>query len=87
MPSVEQLAGEAEKPPDGAMISQRVKDVVQVLGDFANLREPERPRSDYLQLLTSDLCSCYGYNADLIDLCAPHGGGAELHDSCRAKAS
>eukprot|EP00908_Phaeocystis_cordata_P022993 Transcript_5424.p1 GENE.Transcript_5424~~Transcript_5424.p1 ORF type:complete len:515 (+),score=265.59 Transcript_5424:462-2006(+) len=68
MPSVEQLAGEAEKPPDVAMISQRVKDVVQVLGDFANLREPERPRSDYLQLLTSDLCSCYGYNADLIDL-------------------
>ena len=49
--------------------------------------EPLRPIEKLVQLLTSDLCSCYGYNADLIDLCAPHGGGAELHDSWRAKAS
>eukprot|EP00964_Phaeocystis_antarctica_P031128 scaffold17617_cov39-Phaeocystis_antarctica.AAC.1 len=33
---------------------------VRVLGEFSKLREAEYSRSDYMQLLTSDLCSCYG---------------------------
>ena len=42
---------------------------VRVLGEFSKLREAEYSRSDYMQLLTSDLCSCYGYNAGM-----PHRG-------------
>ena len=55
-------------PPDIAMLTARVKGTVRVLGDFSTLREAEYSRSDYMQLLTSDLCACYGYNADLIEL-------------------
>ena len=55
-------------PPDIAMLTARVKGTVRVLGEFSKLREAEYSRSDYMQLLTSDLCACYGYNADLIEL-------------------
>jgi hypothetical protein len=50
---------------------------VRVLGEFSKLREAEYARSDYMQLLTSDLCSCYGYNADLIELVC-HAGDRTL---------
>ena len=68
MPTPQELMDESQAAPDIPMMSQRVKDVVKVLGDFNALRDPDVARADYMQLLTSDVCTCYGYNADLIDL-------------------
>jgi ribosomal RNA methyltransferase Nop2 len=34
----------------------------RVLQDFANLRDPERSREEYLDCLRRDLCNYYNYN-------------------------
>ncbi|XP_065368257.1 uncharacterized protein LOC135960796 [Calliphora vicina] len=43
-------------------VQQRIKDVTLVLSDFNKYRDPERPRSDYMDLLKKDLCLYYSYN-------------------------
>ncbi|XP_011308700.1 probable 28S rRNA (cytosine(4447)-C(5))-methyltransferase [Fopius arisanus] len=48
-------------------IQNRIKDVVMVLNDFKRFRDVNRPRSDYLNLLKSDLCTYYSYNLFLIE--------------------
>ncbi|XP_044732915.1 probable 28S rRNA (cytosine(4447)-C(5))-methyltransferase [Chrysoperla carnea] len=48
-------------------IQQRIRDVIMVLSDFKRLRDPNRPRSDYISLLTKDLCAYYSYNEFLIE--------------------
>ncbi|XP_078392669.1 28S rRNA (cytosine(4447)-C(5))-methyltransferase-like [Cetorhinus maximus] len=49
------------------MIYQRMKDMVEVLCDFSQKREPGRDRQEYLQLLKQDLAAYYSYNQYLID--------------------
>lgn len=48
-------------------IQQRIKDVVLVLSDFKKYRQPDRKRSEYVQLLRSDLCTYYSYNEFLME--------------------
>lgn len=48
-------------------IQQRIRDVVLVLSDFKNTREPDRSRKDYLDLLKTDLCTYYTYNNFLME--------------------
>lgn len=43
-------------------IQQRIRDIVMVLSDFKRLRDKDRPRSDYTDLLQQDLCTYYSYN-------------------------
>ncbi|XP_013102435.1 uncharacterized protein LOC106083752 [Stomoxys calcitrans] len=43
-------------------VQQRIKDVTLVLSDFNKYRHPDRPRSDYMDLLRKDLCMYYSYN-------------------------
>ena len=52
--------------PDLTSIQQRIQEVVRVLADFKNRRAPDRSRNDYLERLTSDLATYYGYNHFLI---------------------
>lgn len=40
----------------------RIKEVAAILSDFDNLRDPERSRPDYLELIKKDLCIYYSYN-------------------------
>lgn len=43
-------------------IQQRIRDIIMVLSDFKRLREKNRPRSEYTNLLQQDLCTYYSYN-------------------------
>ncbi|XP_023307504.2 25S rRNA (cytosine-C(5))-methyltransferase nop2 [Lucilia cuprina] len=43
-------------------VQQRIKDVTLVLSDFNKYRDPNHPRSDYMELLKKDLCLYYSYN-------------------------
>lgn len=43
-------------------VQQRMKDVVMILSDFKRLRDANRSRSEYLDLLRKDLCTYYSYN-------------------------
>ncbi|XP_011863911.1 PREDICTED: 25S rRNA (cytosine-C(5))-methyltransferase nop2-like [Vollenhovia emeryi] len=48
-------------------IQQRIRDVVMVLSDFKRLREKDRPRVEYTELLRRDLCTYYSYNGFLME--------------------
>lgn len=43
-------------------IQQRIRDVIMVLSDFKRLRDENRSRSEYTELLQRDLCTYYSYN-------------------------
>lgn len=47
-------------------IQQRIKDVVNVLMDFAGNRDPTRSRAEYMDVLKKDLCAYYSYNEFLM---------------------
>ena len=46
---------------------ERVLEVVKVLGNFKNLAEAGRSRTDYVEQFKADLCVYYGYNEFLIE--------------------
>ncbi|XP_031846370.2 28S rRNA (cytosine(4447)-C(5))-methyltransferase [Nomia melanderi] len=48
-------------------IQQRIKDVVMILSDFKRLRDANRSRSEYMELLRKDLCIYYSYNDFLME--------------------
>ncbi|KAG5320891.1 NOP2 methyltransferase, partial [Acromyrmex heyeri] len=48
-------------------IQQRIRDVIMVLSDFKKLREKNRSRSEYTELLRMDLCTYYSYNNFLME--------------------
>lgn len=48
-------------------IQQRMRDVIMVLSDFKRLREENRLRSEYTELLRRDLCTYYSYNDFLME--------------------
>lgn len=58
---------DAEKALTLQDIQQRIKDVVLVLSDFKKYRQEDRTRSEYVQLLRSDLCTYYSYNEFLME--------------------
>lgn len=66
LPSGQEIEKEKAEPPDLAIISERIKDVTFVLNDFTSRREPDRPRSEYLEILKRDLCEYYSYNEYLM---------------------
>uniref|UniRef100_A0A224Z3K0 Ribosomal RNA methyltransferase Nop2 n=1 Tax=Rhipicephalus zambeziensis TaxID=60191 RepID=A0A224Z3K0_9ACAR len=66
LPSGQEIEKEKAEPPDLAIISERIKDVTFVLNDFASRREPDRSRSEYLEILKRDLCEYYSYNEYLM---------------------
>jgi hypothetical protein len=48
-------------------IKERITTVVNILGDFKNLRYKNTPRSAYMTLLQKDLSFYYGYLPILIE--------------------
>ncbi|XP_047344463.1 25S rRNA (cytosine-C(5))-methyltransferase nop2 [Vespa velutina] len=48
-------------------IQQRIRDVIMILSNFKKLREENRSRSEYLNLLQHDLCIYYSYNNFLLE--------------------
>ncbi|KOC67733.1 Putative ribosomal RNA methyltransferase NOP2 [Habropoda laboriosa] len=61
-PTEEELAADTNLKD----IQQRIKDVVMVLSDFKRLRDINRSRSEYMDLLRRDLCIYYSYNTFLM---------------------
>ncbi|CAL8101859.1 unnamed protein product [Orchesella dallaii] len=52
---------------DVQVVVDRIKDVISTLLDFKTRREEGRSRSEYISLLTTDLCQYYGYNEFLME--------------------
>ncbi|KAJ1920176.1 rRNA (cytosine-C5-)-methyltransferase nop2 [Mycoemilia scoparia] len=67
LPTEEDLAREAESPPDLNVVQQRIQDVVHVLNSFSQLRESNRSRSEYMNQLTRDMAFYYGYSEFLLE--------------------
>ncbi|VDM54264.1 unnamed protein product [Angiostrongylus costaricensis] len=67
LPSVDEIEKELREIPNLQIIRDRINEVVQVLGDFKNRRQPGKNRDDYLAILAKDLCSQYGYNEYLMN--------------------
>ncbi|XP_055332872.1 probable 28S rRNA (cytosine(4447)-C(5))-methyltransferase isoform X2 [Paramacrobiotus metropolitanus] len=66
LPDEPQMENEKQKQPELAAIEQRIQEILVVLGDFQNLRQPGRKRKEYLDVLRNDLCLYYGYNEFLM---------------------
>ncbi|KXJ69146.1 uncharacterized protein LOC109415102 [Aedes albopictus] len=49
-------------------IHMRIKEVIGVLADFSVNRDPNRSRSEYMELLCKDLCIYYSYNEFFMQL-------------------
>ncbi|XP_021364901.1 25S rRNA (cytosine-C(5))-methyltransferase nop2-like isoform X2 [Mizuhopecten yessoensis] len=67
LPSGQEVEKEAAQPPDITMVQQRIKEVMHVLADFKERREPGRSRQDYVRQLRSDFCTYYSYNDFLME--------------------
>ncbi|CCI45654.1 unnamed protein product [Albugo candida] len=47
---------------------QRIKDIIQVLLQFEERREPGKSRVQYLDTLTTDISEYFGYNRELVEM-------------------
>ena len=61
------LAEIAQQPQDLQSVHQRIQEVLHVLSDFKNLRDPGRHRREYIAILRHDLMVYYGYGEFLME--------------------
>lgn len=59
---------EQSAPSNLQDIHMRIKEVIGVLADFSVNRDPNRSRSEYMELLCKDLCIYYSYNEFFMQL-------------------
>lgn len=48
-------------------VQQRIREIITVLSDFKTLRDGKHSRSEYIDILKSDLCTYYSYNDFLME--------------------
>ena len=65
-PSGQEVTKDAPQA-DLQLLMHRIREVINVLSDFKNKREPNRTRQEYLDLLKQDLCNYYSYNDFLME--------------------
>ena len=61
----EGVLGSSEGNEELSSIKTRIMEIVKVLEDFKNLREPGMKRKDYMEKLVEDVSKYYGYNTYL----------------------
>ncbi|KAJ2633149.1 rRNA (cytosine-C5-)-methyltransferase nop2 [Coemansia sp. RSA 1694] len=67
LPSDAQVEAEKEAPLDLTQIQMRIQEIIRILNNFAELRDPSRSRNDYMDQLQRDMCFYYGYNEFLME--------------------
>eukprot|EP00899_Mesostigma_viride_P013173 jgi/Mesvir1/21857/Mv04237-RA.1 len=67
LPSGQEIEAETLAGADLALVQRRIKDVVAVLSNLKQLREPGKARADYVEQLTRDLCQYYDYSPYLME--------------------
>lgn len=85
LPALEDIE---QQPQDLQTIHQRIQEVVHTLSDFKKLREPGRPRKDYIAVLLHDLMVYYGYCEFLMDKLMklfPTGELVEFLEACEVR--
>lgn len=69
LPTAEELQDERDGtrvvPP--SELRDRINEILTVLADFKNRREPNRSRSEYIEQLTSDMAELFGYLPELVE--------------------
>lgn len=58
---------ELKEPLGLQEVQRRIRDLAAVLSDFNKLRDKDRSRSEYVELLQKDLCTYYSYNKFLME--------------------
>lgn len=53
--------------PDLAVVRTRMTETVRILGDFSNLADKSKSRTDYTTQLLADVCTYYGYTPYLAE--------------------
>jgi len=64
--SGQEIEKDSMMAPDLALVQQRIQDVVKILNNFREMRDPDMSRTDYMEQLKKDLCQYYGYNDYLL---------------------
>ncbi|KAL9190226.1 hypothetical protein ACHAXT_007437 [Thalassiosira profunda] len=67
LPTAEELADDENRVVPPSELRARVEDVLEVLADFKQRREPGRSRSEYLERLSADMAELFGYLHELVE--------------------
>ncbi|KAK7016999.1 rRNA (cytosine-C5-)-methyltransferase nop2 [Halocaridina rubra] len=78
IPSLEEVVEELKGEVDMPSIHSRIKDTAFVLAEFSKRRDPNRSRSEYIQILLKDLCMYYSYNEFLMEKMSDMFSSGEL---------
>lgn len=77
LPTPEELETDKDRVVPTAEIRNRIQDILQVLADFKNRREPGRSRTEYIEQYQRDLAELYGYIPELAEMFLDHFGPSE----------
>ncbi|KAI9009668.1 NOL1/NOP2/sun family-domain-containing protein [Gaertneriomyces semiglobifer] len=67
LPSGQEIERDAQVPEDVSLVQTRIQEIIRVLSNFKELKDPERSRSEYVDQLVKDLATYYGYNEYLCE--------------------
>ncbi|KAL1915980.1 uncharacterized protein VTP21DRAFT_6368 [Calcarisporiella thermophila] len=67
LPSGQEIERDRAMAPDLQIIHTRIQEIVRVLNNFNELREPGRSRTDYVDQLIKDMALYYGYTEYLLE--------------------
>lgn len=89
IPSVEEAEQELKTAPNLEVINDRIHEIIQILADFKNRREPSRNRNEYVAILLKNLCAKYSYNEYLMEKFMQlfPSGGEVIFVNCYLKIS
>ncbi|KAJ3016237.1 rRNA (cytosine-C5-)-methyltransferase nop2 [Thoreauomyces humboldtii] len=67
LPSGQEVDRDTAMTEDVSLVQTRIQEILRVLNNFKELRDPERSRAEYVDQLIRDLATYYGYNDYLME--------------------